>query len=287
MPRPRRSGGSRMSIDLPAAAGTDGRRPPDRRTAPIPLPPLARFSTSLRRSSRPGFAAIPLDRLLGRGSLIANCCCGATISDCSRWRSPPLASTACSRMSWRSARGRSACASRWREPCACHPSRSWRKVLAHCGRCCPGRCGTVAGAPLLRTVLLDVSTIDPLAFGAASLALTAVALCACYVPARRAARSAPLGALSGRVGTCSATSAMPVVLLPQAGDSRSPRSYARARHRREHGHLHGDLRRVAQAAAVRKSDRIVRLTEGRPGFRLNESYRTSSTGGGATMCSTG
>ena len=58
-----------------------------------------------------------------------------------------------------------------------------------------GLAGAGAGAPLLRTLLLDVSTIDPLAFGAASLALTAVALCACYVPARRAARLPPLVAL--------------------------------------------------------------------------------------------
>jgi predicted permease len=60
-----------------------------------------------------------------------------------------------------------------------------------------GVAGAGAGAPLLRTLLLDVSTIDPLAFGAASLALTAVALCACYVPARRAARLPPLVALRG------------------------------------------------------------------------------------------
>jgi predicted permease len=55
----------------------------------------------------------------------------------------------------------------------------------------------LAGAPLLKALLLDVSTVDPVAFGTATLALTAVALGACYLPARRAARLPPLVALRG------------------------------------------------------------------------------------------
>jgi ABC-type antimicrobial peptide transport system permease subunit len=48
---------------------------------------------------------------------------------------------------------------------------------------------------LLRQFLFDVSSIDPLTFVLVPAFLTAVALAACYVPARRASRIAPLDAL--------------------------------------------------------------------------------------------
>jgi ABC-type lipoprotein release transport system permease subunit len=57
--------------------------------------------------------------------------------------------------------------------------------------------GALAGAPRLKALQLDVSTVDPVAFGTATLALTAVALGACYLSARRAARLPPLVARRG------------------------------------------------------------------------------------------
>jgi putative ABC transport system permease protein len=48
---------------------------------------------------------------------------------------------------------------------------------------------------LLRSVLYDVTTLDPFAFTIAPACLVAAALLACYVPARRAARINPLEAL--------------------------------------------------------------------------------------------
>jgi putative ABC transport system permease protein len=57
--------------------------------------------------------------------------------------------------------------------------------------------GALAGAPLLKALRLDVSTVDPMAVGTATLELTAAALGACYLPARRAARLPPLVALRG------------------------------------------------------------------------------------------
>jgi len=48
---------------------------------------------------------------------------------------------------------------------------------------------------VLQTLLFDVKPTDPLTFTAVSLALIAVALLACWLPARRAALVDPMEAL--------------------------------------------------------------------------------------------
>jgi predicted permease len=58
-----------------------------------------------------------------------------------------------------------------------------------------GLAGALILAPLTRTLLLDVSPVDPLTLGGTAVLLTAVALLACWVPARRAANIDPLVAL--------------------------------------------------------------------------------------------
>ena len=52
-----------------------------------------------------------------------------------------------------------------------------------------------AGVRVLRSFLYGIAPDDPLTFVAAPLALLAVALLACYVPARRATRIAPMDVL--------------------------------------------------------------------------------------------
>ena len=47
----------------------------------------------------------------------------------------------------------------------------------------------------MSTLLFNVAPLDPATFAAATLTLVAVALIACYVPARRATRTDPLVAL--------------------------------------------------------------------------------------------
>jgi putative ABC transport system permease protein len=48
---------------------------------------------------------------------------------------------------------------------------------------------------LLSSLLFEVRASDPATFGAVALLLTAVALLACYFPARRAMRADPMIAL--------------------------------------------------------------------------------------------
>jgi hypothetical protein len=58
-----------------------------------------------------------------------------------------------------------------------------------------GLAGALAGARLLRGMLYGVSAADPLTFALVALALTAVALLASWIPARRATRVDPMIAI--------------------------------------------------------------------------------------------
>jgi ABC-type antimicrobial peptide transport system permease subunit len=58
-----------------------------------------------------------------------------------------------------------------------------------------GLAGAAALAGFLRTLLVDVAPWDPLTYAGAAGSLAAVALVACWVPARRAARMHPVRAL--------------------------------------------------------------------------------------------
>jgi predicted permease len=58
-----------------------------------------------------------------------------------------------------------------------------------------GLAGALAGTRVIRSLLYDVSPTDPLTFAGVALLLAGVALLACYLPARRAARIDPMAAL--------------------------------------------------------------------------------------------
>jgi ABC-type antimicrobial peptide transport system permease subunit len=58
-----------------------------------------------------------------------------------------------------------------------------------------GLLGAVVLARLMRSLLYEVSPSDPLSLGSGTLLLLAVALVACYIPARRAAKTDPMVAL--------------------------------------------------------------------------------------------
>jgi putative ABC transport system permease protein len=58
-----------------------------------------------------------------------------------------------------------------------------------------GMMGTVVAARSLASLLYGISALDPVTLGSASVALIAIALAACALPARRAARIDPMRAL--------------------------------------------------------------------------------------------
>jgi predicted permease len=58
-----------------------------------------------------------------------------------------------------------------------------------------GAVGSLVTAPLLGRLLFDVSAFDPITMAGVAVLLTSVAACACYLPARRAARLEPSSVL--------------------------------------------------------------------------------------------
>jgi len=58
-----------------------------------------------------------------------------------------------------------------------------------------GLVGAIAASRVLASQLFGITSTDPLTFGGVVLTLVAVALAACYIPARRAANVDPVDAL--------------------------------------------------------------------------------------------
>lgn len=58
-----------------------------------------------------------------------------------------------------------------------------------------GLAGAFASGKVMESLLYEVTARDPLSYGAVVLVLVAVALAACYIPARRAMRVDPMVAL--------------------------------------------------------------------------------------------
>jgi ABC-type lipoprotein release transport system permease subunit len=58
-----------------------------------------------------------------------------------------------------------------------------------------GLIGALIAARLMRSLVYDVSTTDPITFAVTGALLAAIALLASYVPARRATRIDPMNAL--------------------------------------------------------------------------------------------
>ena len=58
-----------------------------------------------------------------------------------------------------------------------------------------GTAGALAAAPVLRTLLVQIKPSDPVTLAGIGLVFTAVTICACLIPARRATRLDPLAAL--------------------------------------------------------------------------------------------
>jgi ABC-type antimicrobial peptide transport system permease subunit len=58
-----------------------------------------------------------------------------------------------------------------------------------------GLLGAFALTRVMASLLFDMSANDPLTFAGVALLLSSIALLACYLPARRAARVDPLNAL--------------------------------------------------------------------------------------------